>query len=235
MVKNSFTTFFIILFVILAYFIVQGGYEKEEVYTCENPEVDSRAYVFLRGFGDHGEDAFSYQESLLDDEAILDFDYDETALLETISDDFVAQFTAFVAEQDVEEIIILGQSAGGVIASAAAHQLVFEGSIELHTMASPLNGYHVSEEYLTEQVGFGREIGEGFTSFPTPPKNMIVYHHKTVEDEPFLSRCGENIELCDAVEIQNNNLEGSQEFFYPEETHDSIMETVSELVISCHK
>ena len=210
------------------------------VFECENDNsVKSRAYVYLHGLGDHNPGAFDYQRSLIKDDTktkdILDFDYDETLTLNEISDDFVSEFNQFVLENNFEEVIIIGQSAGGVIASFSAHKLEFGGVIELHTLASPLNGYHVSEQFLGDSTGFTREIGLGFDSFTRASENVKVYHHKTVEDKSLRSWCGDYASFCDPLKAQNNNLEGSEEFFYPEHGHTSIMPAVSKLIIDCHQ
>ncbi len=212
----------------------------DDVFTCENDNsVQSRGYIYLHGLGDHNQKAFDYQRRLIENDSktkdILDFDYDELQTLKEISDNFSTKFNEFVLENDLEEIIIIGQSAGGVVVSFSAHRLDFDGIIELHTLASPLNGYHVSEQFLGELVGFSREIGEGFEPFKTPPNNVKVYHHKTVEDESLRSWCGDYADFCDPLKVQYNNIEGSKEFFYPEQDHTSIMFTVSKLIIDCHR
>jgi hypothetical protein len=204
------------------------------VYECDNDDsITSRGYVYLHGLGDHNPGAFDYQKGLIADSLILDFDYDENLLLADISNDFVTQFNKFALENKFEEIVIIGQSAGGIIASYSANKLVSEGVIELHTLASPLNGYHVSAAFLGEQTGFSREIGIGFEAFEFA--DVKSYHHKTVDDEDLRSYCGENSRFCDPLKIQNNNLPGSKEFFYLEYTHESIMPAVSKLIIDCHE
>ncbi len=189
--------------------------------------------MYLHGHGDHNPGAFDYQKSLIGDIPILDFDYDENLLLADISNDFVTQFNQFALDNEFEEIVIIGQSAGGVISSYSANRLVFSGTIELHTLASPLNGYHVSDVFLGGQTGFSKEIGIGFDPFKSA--NVKAYHHKNVNDEELRSYCGDNAKFCDSLKIQNNNLPGSKEFFYKQYTHETIMPAISKLIIECHQ
>ena len=107
--------------------------------------------------------------------------------------------------------------------------------MELHTLASPINGYHVSDIFLGDMTGFTREIGKGFDKFMKPSGNVKVYHHKTVDDKSLRSWCGAYTNFCDPDKAQNNNIESSKEFFYPEHDHSSIMPAVSKLIIDCRK
>jgi len=259
--KKVFWPIFVIIFILVALFIFKTVYNSiyssqvekamggenidsnkvttetkltDAVYECENDNsIESRGYVYLRGLGDHNPGAFDYQKSLIGDVPILDFDYDENLLLAEISNDFIIQFNQFVSDNEFEEIVIIGQSAGGIIASYSASKLVFSGIIELHTLASPLNGYHVSDVFLGEQTGFSREIGAGFDAFESA--NVKAYHHKNVDDEELRSYCGDNARFCDPLKIQNNNIPNSKEFFYKQYTHESIMPVVSKLIIDCHQ
>ena len=128
---------------------------------------------------------------------------------------------------------LVGFSAGGIIASYSANKLIFSGTIELHTLASPLNGYHISDALLDEHTGFFREISAGFDAFESA--NVKAYHHKNVEDEDLRSYCGDNAKYCEPLKIQNNNIPGSKEFFYKQYTHETIMPAVSKLIIDCHQ
>ena len=58
-------------------------------------------------------------------------------------------------------------------------------------------------------------------------------HRKTVTDPTLLAYCGGVEAFCDVYEIQNNNIEGSKEFYYPEHDHRTIMVMVPRLVLSC--
>ena len=260
--KKFFLPIFIIIFFLVAIFIgktiyssiydaqvekVIGGENTEikvtyAAYECENDNsIAARGYVFLRGFGDHDPGAFNYQKGLIGDVPFLDFDYDENLLLFEISNDFVIQFNQFASNNEFEEIVIIGFSAGGIIASYSANKLIFSGTIELHTLASPLNGYHISDALLDEiqdsrgrpLTGFFREIGAGFDAFESA--NVKAYHHKNVEDEDLRSYCGDNAKYCEPLKIQNNNIPGSKEFFYKQYTHETIMPAVSKLIIDCHQ
>jgi len=207
----------------------------DSVFTCENDNsVQSRGYILLRGFGDHYPDSFGYQKSLIEKDAkaksVLDFDYDEKLSITQISEDFISEFNKFVSENEVEEILIIGQSAGGTVASYSIHKLSFDGPIELHTLASPLRGCNnkgIASQFVPGE-GFYREIGIGFDPFNRPPENVKVYHHKTVNDE-ILTQCDTPILM------QYNNVPGSKEFYYQELNHETIMHTVSKTIIECHK
>jgi len=121
-------------------------------------------------------------------------------------------------------------SAGGTVASYSLNKLNFDGKIELHTIASPLKGCDNKgfKEQFVQGEGFWREIGIGFEPFKTPKTDYVAYHHKTVNDV-YLEQC------YSAPEMENNNLENSKEFYYPNEDHGSIMNLVLNKIISCHK
>ena len=243
-----FVIIFVIVFAIIAkkifYSIIPLNEEKVQVtnekFVCQNdPSIGSRAYIFVRGFGDHDIKAFDFQRQLLKSDIktkdTLDFDYDEKKTLGELSDQFVTAFTKFAAKNNVDEIIILAESAGGIIASNSTHRFDdFDGRIEIHTLASPLRGYNIPETFVdNNRVGFGRDIALGLDEFEKAPNNTTVFHHKTIEDSILQEACGKFAKFCDPVQIQNNNLERSKIYFYPEEDHSSIVETVSEMVISC--
>lgn len=209
-------------------------------YVCENDNsIQSIGYVYLQGYLEHDPHAFDYQRGLLADDFktkdILNFDYSESLSTYAICRLFLQEFNTFIFENDFEEIVIFGRSAGGNIISFCAHELEFDGEIEIHTLASPLNGYQVEDKYLTNRYGIQRELGRGFEPFKKPPSNVRVYHHKTVDDESLRSWCGIYDYLCDPIDIQDNNVEGSKEFYYPELNHSTIVKEVSKMVIDCHK
>ena len=207
----------------------------DAVFVCENDNsVQSRGYVYLHGFGDHNPNAFDYQRSLIENDPktkdILDFYYDEKLSIAEISEYFIAKFDEFVSKNDFGEIIIIGQSAGGTVAAYSVHKLNFSGTIELHTLASPLRGCDNKgfKSAFVPGEGFYREIGIGFDPFIIPVDNVKVYHHKTINDE--------TLTQCDTpIEMQYNNVPGSKEFYYEELSHETIMPTVSKTIIECHK
>jgi len=212
-------------------------YDKD--YSCENNNsVTSRGYIYIHGYKEHNIHAFDYERALLANDTktkgILDFDYNETVSTYTLCRIFLGEFNLFVSEHDFNEIIIFARSAGGNIISYCAKDLIFNGTIEIHTLASPLKGYNVEDKYLSNRYGIERELGRGYGPYEKPPSNIRVYHHKTVEDESLRSWCGIYDYLCDPVNIQNNNVPGSQEFFYPGFNHSSIVQEVSKIVIGCH-
>ena len=158
-----------------------------KVFVCENDNsVQSRGYVYVHGYLEHDPNAFDYPRSLIANDSktkgILDFDYNESLGTYAICRIFLQEFNTFVSENDFDEIVIFGRSAGGNIISYCAHELEFEGDIEIHTLASPLNGYQVDDKYLTNRYGLERELGRGFETYEKPADNINVYNHKTVED-----------------------------------------------------
>jgi hypothetical protein len=242
-------TFVFLVFVVIAAGCTVPGSsesagEQNLTFSCENDSsvVSTRAYVYLRGFGDHSPGAIDYQKNLMNADTkvvgILDFDYDEQKSLQTISGEFVSQFNTFAAEHNPEEIIVIGQSAGGTVAAFSASQLNFSGKMEIHTMASPLRGYNLRgfmESFVGDRQGFGREIALGISPFIKPGNNVKSYHHKTVTDSQLTSSCGDFEAFCNAIDIQNNNLPGSKQFSYPKHDHTSIMRAVSKKIIDCHQ
>ena len=238
---------FIIVFVAAAFFIGNSVYDiqveqmfdgdlgsevivSDAVFSCESTQKDV-GYVYIHGFGDHSIGAFDYQRRLIGDLPILDFDYNEKLPLEDISRDFVLRFNSFAVDANLGEIVIIAQSAGGVIAAESVSSLRFAGPIELHTLASPLRGYHAPKSFLGDLEGFGLGIALGLDAYATPAENVKVYHHKTVVDTDLEAHCRG---LCDALGVQNNNLVGSKEFFYEQFTHTSIIHPVSKMIIDCH-
>lgn len=206
-----------------------------DVFVCENDNsIQSRAYIILLGFGNHDKDSFSEENKIILKDpkvkGLLTYDYDEKLILEEISKDFVKETNKFLEPLDVEELIIVGTSAGGTVAAYSLHKLDFPGIIELHTIASPLRGCNNKgfREQFVKGEGFWREIGIGLDPFVTPSTNYKAYHHKTIEDSA--------LNQCDTpVEMQYNNLEASKEFYYPEHNHESIMSAVLKLIIDCHQ
>ena len=249
-VKRVFWIVFIIVF-IAAFILVSKGINNspeeninEETFACENDNsVQSRVYVILLGLGNHNTSTFVKENELMmkdpKTKGILTYEYDEEKELENISNEFLAELDSFIAPYDIEELVIVGVSTGGIISSYSAHKLSFQGIIELHTIAAPLKGYGLkdtNQELLGDRTGLKREIALGFEQFITPPKNVKVYHHKMIEDPSLLSWCGDRIDLCNTLEIENNNLEGSKEFLYGEQyNHDTVMNAVLKKVIECRE
>jgi hypothetical protein len=212
---------------------------NNKVYICENdPNVQSMGYVYIHGYKEHDIHAFDYERGLLANDSktkgILDFDYNESLSTYAICRIFLQEFNTFVSENDFDEIIILARSAGGNIISYCAPDLKFDGTIEIHTLAAPLNGYQVDDKYLTNRYGIERELGRGYPPYGKPPSNVKIYHHKTVDDESLRSWCGIYDYLCDPIKIQDNDVIGSKEFWYPGLNHSSIVQVVSKMVIDCH-
>lgn len=213
-----------------------------QVFTCENDStVQSRAYVVLLGLNDdNAEGARQELERLTANDSktktIWVYDYSKNDTLENISSDFISKFNSFVDSVKTDEIVIFGDSAGGTIAAYSAHLLKYSGKAELHTNASPLRGYGLSgliaEIFLKNKTGLNKEIGTGFAPYQAAPANFKVYHHKTVNDS-VLSECGGMKGFCDVRAIQNNNLPGSKEFYYPQYDHRPLMTAVKSAVVSC--
>jgi len=200
-----------------------------DTFVCENNNsVNSRVYVFVRGYGDHNPASYDYPKTLISNDpkvqGIMDFDYNETTRLEQLSQNFISGFNEFMSGKQVDEVIIIGHSAGGTIAAYSAHKLDFNGTVEIHTLASPLKGC----SYFLIGQGFWADVAPGLGSFTKPGDNVRVYHHKTVNDE-VLDQCGP------PLEVQNNNVESSKEYYYEEYGHGTIVLAVAETIIDCHK
>ena len=101
---------------------------------------------------------------------------------------------------------------------------------------SPTKGYRLTgfmEQFIPDISGLAREIAIGFDKFKSPSENFRIYHHKTVTDEVLTQICGDFEDFCNPLNVQNNNLDGSQEFYYPEQTHESIMLHVISKISAC--
>lgn len=205
---------------------------SESRFSCISDEKNV-SYVFVHGLGDNNPRAFDYHKTLIGNKNSMNYMYDPGLGLQELSDDFVLEFNEFAKAQNVNEIIILGQSAGGVVASQAASRLKFDGVIQLHTQASPINGYNIPEQFLSDQSGFSKDLALGIEPFETPGNNVYVYHHKTIDDVELESYCGAFSSFCNGLRIQDNNIDGALEYFY-NESHKSIMHPVSKLIIDCH-
>jgi len=214
-------------------------------FTCESNDgnVASRAYVLLLGINNtNTELPYRWLNEAVAGDAknvgTLVFGYKKYDPLAQISQEFLDRFHAFVAEKKPQEVVIFGWSAGGTIAAASASRLNFDGKGEIHTVASPLKGYSLAgflEFMLEGKYGLEREIGLGFSPWAPAPSNFTVHHHKTVNDSDLSGRCGDFASLCDPKVIQNNNLSGAREYYYPQYDHEPIMHAVTEMVIACRK
>lgn len=214
----------------------------DNVYTCEKDDsVKSRAYIILLGFKNHDKNTFVNETALMEKnpnvKGIFTYDYNENLTLDEISVEFILQANAFISEMELDELIIIGSSAGGNVAVNSIDNISFDGEIELHTIASPLNGYGlkgIKERLIGERDGLEREIAYGFEPFKITRENIKTYHHKTVEDESLLSKCGAFVKICNTLQIQNNNVEGSKDFYYQDRDHKTIMNEVIGKIIDCH-
>ncbi len=239
-VKNNFKKTLIALTISLIVFFgiifLEKGNISYDEFSCKNDNsVKSRGYVYIHGYGSHGPEQFEFERKLIAKDPkvkfILDFDYDEMLTMDQISNDFINQFNTY--NKDVEEIVILAESAGGIIAVNSMNKLKYDGIVELHTLASPINGYHVGEIFIGDTIGFGKEIGLGFNKWENKPNNFRVVHHKTITDSSLRKRCGWFKMFCNPLDIQNNNVEGSEVYFYPNDDHATIMDNSAKLVIEC--
>ncbi len=248
--KYTFWTIFTIVFIATTIFtanlIIQNIFGStseviitDAIYTCENKNTENEklAYVYLRGFGDHNPGSVYFITDSTPNSPLLDFDYDESLSLEQINSQFVTEFNSFTTTNELNKIIIFAHSAGGVIASSTITNLAetFPEQIEIHTLASPLNGYDAPKSLFEGYTGVYNNLAVGIDSYDPEPKNINVYHHKTVTDEILVSICGRFHQFCDALDAQNNNVPGSEEFYYPNEDHNSIVHTVGLKVIACNQ
>tara|TARA_Y100000034_G_C6881899_1_gene404254 strand:+ start:780 stop:1589 length:810 start_codon:yes stop_codon:yes gene_type:complete len=216
------------------FFLNQQDVSKNK-FVCNNDNsIESRGYVYLHGYGSHGPEQFEFERELIakDNKVkfIIDYDYDEKKTMTEITNDFIELFNNY--NKQVNEIVILAESAGGVIALNSMNKLKYDGVVELHTLASPINGYHVPS-FLVGETGFGREIGLGFDKWKEKPNNFRVVHHKTITDSSLKKKCGWFKIFCNPLNIQNNNVKNSEEYFYPNDDHATIMDNAAKLVIEC--
>ena len=251
--KITFWTVFTIIFIITTIIIAKTIYEKtidsilggsnepeiiitDTTFTCENDGSTNIGYIYLRGFGDNNPGSVYFITDSTD-APLLDFDYDESHSLEDINSQFVSEFIDYTSENKLDKIIILGHSAGGVITSSTITEISsnFQEQVEIHTLASPLNGYNAPESLFAGYTGIYNDLATGIDAYDPEPSNIQVYHHKTVTDEILEDICGKFSKFCDALDAQNNNVPGSEEFYYAEEDHNGIVHTVGNKVIACNQ
>lgn len=250
MIKYILSGLIVVLFGIGAVMFYSSSADQENYveleskkYVCENDiHTTSRVYVALLGLNDNDSARLETRIRKLSSgdtktKAILIYDYAPTDTLAATSADFTTKFNQFIATQNPDEVIIFGLSAGGTILANSAHDLVVPKKAELHTIASPLKGFGLQGfmgYFLGDKVGLRREIGMGFAPYLPPPKNVTVYHHKTLHDSVYTGACEGSAWLCTTiVELQNNNLAGSEEFYYSDYDHIPLMEAVMEMVTRC--
>ena len=210
-------------------------------FSCENDAgFSSRGYVLLMGLGDHSREGWFFEQSLMEKDAkarfVLIYDQDENLGLQAISEKFLADLRGQLAKTPVDELVLFGASAGGVTASNSVARLDFSGPIALHTLSSPLKGYGFAEVWVGEGSRFYKEIATGaLPRYAAPGANVKAYHHKTVTDTILKDHyCGAFASLCDVRKIQDNNLPGSKEFYYPEYDHNPLMHAVIPRVLKCY-
>ena len=217
----------------------EGRINSQAKFSCDNnnAKIKTRGYVFLMGYASHHKDEWRKEKELMEQDPKTKFveiyDQDENLHIEEISEKFLADIEKLLKKYPVEELVLFGSSAGGVTASYSISkfegELNFSGSVALHTMASPIKGYDLTgfrANFIGDRKGFLKDISIGFKPYKKPGKNVKVYHHKTVTDIGLLNYCGAMKSFCDEFEIQNNNIEGSKEFFYPQYDHETIMRGV---------
>lgn len=261
-----FWVIFVIVFIVVAMFVGRVIYKKitgeqvddlfsiknifnnekltseltEDDYTCTSDKsVQSRGYFYIHGSGGQDNNTLNALQDITSTDnkkkEFVSFVYDANNNLEELSDRFISEFNQF-SSQNFDEIIILAESAGGVIASFSAHRIDTNNSVEIHTFASPLNGYKfgsASEAMAKNFYGFNKEIAIGFDAYIEPSNNIKVYHHKTLEDKTLRDFCGSYASFCSPKVIQNNNVPNSQSFVYPNDTHSSIVFTATNKIVNC--
>lgn len=217
-----------------------------DTYECQEEKRDANmtGYIILLGFGTHDIDKYQVErEQILSDDtnslSILDFN--ESKHLDEIAETFYEELQDFFAREQPDELIIIAESAGGVVVLSTPEKLDLGIPIEVHTIASPLKGYGLrdgKEVLVGDRTGFEQEIALGFLPFSTPPENVEVFHHKelttSLDEHSLLSWCGAYVKFCNILEIQNNNVIGSHEFYYEGYDHRTIMHHAAEKIIRCH-
>ncbi|HLD80734.1 MAG TPA: hypothetical protein VJA40_01915, partial [archaeon] len=223
------------------------GVDKKPVaakaFSCEplDEGVKTRGYVLLMGVPDHYLEQWDNEKELMlrDPKAVFAvvWDQDETRHIEDLSEWFLGELHALLAQKPVDELVIFGPSAGGVTSSYSIAKLDFTGKVALHTMASPTKGFDLTgfrSQFLGDRTGFIKDIAVGFQPFTKPGDNVKVYHHKTTYDADLMSNCGSLQAFCDTLDVQGNDLPGSNVFYYPEHTHATIMPAVVRTVLKCY-
>jgi hypothetical protein len=234
-----------------------------QTFACENDkDLKTRAYILVGGVGSkafqtlklinskrfEGNRAFQDIVRLLFEspstQGVMTFQYDDRASLYEISRRLLRQMDGFLHQVKIQELVLLGLSAGGNLLANLGEKIPFEGRTEIHTLASPLRGYGLSRfgEQMLEHFaplhdygihGFYREIGNGMQPYPQAKKQTRVYHHKEGSSaNNLISHCGEFRGYCDPLKIQHNNVQGSQEFYSPSDL-DSLR--VVREILSCRK
>ena len=215
----------------------------EAKFSCENDNsVESRGYILLMGLADHHKEVWTAEKAMMEKDPkakfVLIYDQDENKKLQEIGDKFLLDLSNILKNNPVEELVVFGSSAGGVTTSYSISRLNFSGHVAVHTIASPIKGYGfkgIGELFLGQRSVFEKEIALGFGPFQKPGKNVKVYHHKTVTDTILKDHyCGNFAALCDPVKIQDNNIEGSKEFYYSQYDHGPIMGAVIRDVLKCY-
>lgn len=213
----------------------------EADYSCtSNQNVQSRGYFYIHGSGGQDSTMLKALQDITDGDnkanAFESFVYDaDSSNLEELSNRFVSEFNQFLS-QSFDQFIVLAESAGGVIASFSAHKINTTSAVEIHTFASPLNGYKfgsASEAMAKNLQGFNKELVVGFDAYTEPSKNIQVYHHKTLDDKILRGFCGSYASFCSPKVIQDNNVPGSQSFVYSKDTHSSIVLNATDKIVRC--
>lgn len=220
----------------------QRELQAQAEFSCENEaSLSTRGYVLLMGLADHRKQGWVFEKGLMEKDpkarfAII-YDQDETLGLQAISEKFLADMHSLLEAQPVEELVIFGASAGGVTASYSIARLNFSGRVALHTLSSPIKGYDLTGfrgAFIGDRKGYLRDIAIGFGPFDAAGPNVKAYHHKTVTDSVLKAYCGALGDFCDVFQIQNNNLKGSREFYYPQYDHNPLMRAVIPRVLKCY-
>jgi len=246
---------FLIVFAFVAYTItddlVTGKTPRPKVhdnkFECENDNiVKSRGYVFLMGL-------YQTEDKVHpDDQALLElmrsdpkasfvelYAQDASLHINEIRDQFLKDMYELLSKNNVEELVIFGSSSGGVTGAYSIARLNFSGQVALHTLSSPIRGYDLTgfrAQFLGERQGFLKDISVGFDKFETPSKNVKVYHHKTVTDTILIDHyCSNTKFFCDTLKVQNNNIGGSKDFYYPQYDHNPLIQNVTREVLKCYR
>ena len=248
---------FLIVFAFVAYTItddlVTGETPRPKIhdkrFECENDNgVKSRGYVFLMGLYETLPNAYEEIRKIMESDPKAKFvkiyGDDGFRHIDEISNQFVKDVHSWIKEQEnkgepIEELIIFGASAGGVTASYSIAKINFTGHVAVHTLSSPINGYDLTgfrARFIDNRQGYLQDISIGFEPFEKPGNNVKVYHHKTVTDTILIDHyCSNTKFFCDTLKVQNNNIEGSKDFYYPQYDHNPLIQNVTREVLKCYK
>ena len=171
------------------------------------------------------------------------FVYDDRESLENIFRKFETTLFELSQRASTNQLLIVGLSAGGSLLAFAANRIPSTYSLEIHTLAAPLNGYGLDrfgnlliDQYAPPEIyplqSFFRQIGLGLQPYAKPQSHVQVFHHKEGASARHLAaHCGRFEAYCDPLKIQANNVPSAKEFYYQ---GDLDVPGIFQTILYCH-